>query len=263
MKRPRRRLPAARRPGFALLLGSLLLPALHVPAPARADKAPPEALHAGAWALEFEIDPSYSYGVGFYGSATLSAMRFSSERSAWRFGASFDFRESKADGATTRYAYPYYTGQSDTLDASGSLEGHDEFHSYALFLHFVRAHPVAGNLVVTVEAGPSLRYTESDGSDQNLYPYNPAPVISRYSSVSVTRGAALDADVGVQWLFSRRLALGARLGAFGVYRWGERSNSHESYPIDGSGYYKDTDRADTKGVEISTSRATLFLTAFL
>jgi hypothetical protein len=261
MTRSRRTLPTLRRPGYALLLGAFLLPALPFPARALADEAPPEALHRGAWALEFEIDPSYSYGVAFYGSATLSAMRFSSERSAWRFGVSFDFRETKDDGETSRFAYPYYT-QSDTLDASGSLESHDESHSYALFFHFVRAHPVAGNLVMTVEAGPSLRYSESDFSYENLYPYAP-PIMSRYAGSSVTRGAALDANVGVQWLFSKRLALGARIGAFGVYRWGERSVEDEDYRIDGSEYYKRVSRADTKLVEISTTRATLFLTAFL
>jgi hypothetical protein len=216
-------------------------------------------LRAGAWALEFELDPEYSYALGFSGAATISAKRMWTERTGLRFGATLGYVEEDSDGESVSF-------ESTPTNPSGvglrapSGEGR-ESHSYALFAHLRRHHPVRERLSIHWELGPSFRYQEYESWYENHYSYGPSYSYSR--EMSTRRGVFLDARIGFEWLFARRLALGASYGAYGGYQWGSGTYTREARTDDGLYSYSDQDFQSLRRADFSTSRATVSFTAYL
>ncbi len=257
--------PSPKRPSLSraiaatlAILGSMLLPLA-----AEAEDAADSPLRPGAWAAEFELDPSYRYDFGFSSGVTLSAKRHHSAQSALRFGVSVGFNESKDEGETSYERYNIYDNPSFRSNR-GTTERHGENHAYALFLHLQRYHSVKDAMSIFWELGPSLRYNESDYTTEYIYPFQAyGPVeINRDSYSVVLRSAALDLSLGFEWFFKRRLSLGARVGAWGGYSWGAVSSSYETYTMDNSYYRVSQDRIDRKNVTFQTSPATVMFSAY-
>ncbi|HEU4725621.1 MAG TPA: hypothetical protein VFU59_10050, partial [Candidatus Eisenbacteria bacterium] len=92
-----------------------------IPDVARAEEAEDSPLRAGAWAAEFELDPTFQYGIGYTGSATLAVKRHSSPSRAFRFGLNIGFNEDRQDGSDLQQIYnppsfPYPTSTEVNLD---------------------------------------------------------------------------------------------------------------------------------------------------
>lgn len=237
----------------------LLLVAAADPTGSRAEEPAESPLRAGAWALEFEIDPDYSYGLGFSGAATISAKRMWTERTGLRFGATLGYVEEDSDGESVSFestpTNPIGVGFS-----APSGEGR-ESHSYALFAHLRRHHPVRERLSIHWELGPTFRYQQYESWYENHYFYGPSYSYSR--EMSTRRGVFLDARIGFEWLFARRLALGAAYGAYGGYQWGSATYTREARTDDGLYSYSDQDFKSLRRADFSTSRATVSFTAYL
>jgi len=239
-----------------------ILVCLTIPAPRAGAADAAEGPHkAGAWALEFEIDPTYSSGIGYVASAAISVKRHSSERRAWRLGMAVTFSETEFDGESSQYRYSVYYNPLISNE-QGSTDSHNEDHVYRLFLHAVRHYPVREQVAVFLEVGPSLRYDEVRRSQQSLYPYGLGETYAAQYA-ETRRGATLDANVGFEWFFSKRLSLGGRYGAYAGYQWGTRSSGLEIVRTDGSYYSRSTERGRVRRVDVSTTRATILLTAYL
>jgi hypothetical protein len=219
----------------------------------------PHPLRAGAWAAEFEIDPTYQYSIGYVGSATISVRRHSSERNAWRIGARFGFTEDRGEGEVSRTVFQ--TGYLPD-DASEDTDRHTQSQEYALFLHWMKFHPVQDRLSSFAELGPSFRYGESESYGEYVSPGTPSSYFDTYDYSAVLRTVALDANLGFEWFFSKRLSLGARFGALAAYRWGMSSESVIHLRTDGSYFYRRVARADSNGAEFRTSRALISFAAY-
>jgi len=256
MIRNRRLDPLTFLPLCVVALAWLAVPA----APARAEGSAESPLRTGAWAVVFEIDPSYSYSFGYAGSATLSVKRHWSEGRAYLAGLSVGFAESETDGTRRfdSFGAGYYP---DPYSEAGPVDAHGETHEYRLFLHAMRYRPVRERLSVFVDAGPSVRYYEYKSSYERSYPYSGQGY--RSNTTETRRGVGLDGNIGFEWFFSKRLALGARYGAFAQYEWGRRTASDENFASDGAWYQRSAERGDVKRVQVGTSRATVLFTAYL
>ncbi|MEK7347656.1 MAG: hypothetical protein AABZ94_02170 [Candidatus Eisenbacteria bacterium] len=257
--------PSPKRPSFPRTLAATLavLGSALLPLAAQAEDAADSPLRSGAWAAEFELDPSYRYDFGFTSGVTISAKRHHSARSALRFGASIAFNESEDKGEASYERYYYYSNPTFS-SKRGTTERHSENHGYTLFLHLQRYHSVRDAMSIFWELGPSLRYNESDYSSEYIYPFDFfAPgEINRDSRSLVARSAALDLGLGFEWFFNRRLSLGARGGAWWGYSWGTESSSYETYTTDNSYYRVGRDRNDLKRVTFQTSPATVTFSAY-
>lgn len=243
-----------------------LMASVFLPADARAEEDDADSpLRPGAWAVEFEVDPSYRYDFGFSSGVTISAKRHRSARSALRFGASVGFYEAKAEGESS-YERFSVTSNPNFRSNQGDAESIDENHTYALFLHLQRYHPVVDDLSIFWEVGPSLRYNEWKRSSDRIYPYysslGPTTETTRDTRAVVLRSAALDLSVGFEWFLKRRLSLGARTGVWAGYSWGTESDSYESTTSDNSYYSVGRERSNLERVSLQTSPATVTLSAY-
>ena len=251
---------------FAAAMAVWTIPLLGaaVPRPALAEEASESALRPGAWAAEFELDPSYRYALGISSGATISAKRHHSARSALRFGVGVGFDESRADEDDSYERFSIYSFPN-AHSAAGNGESHDEYQSYAVFLHFLRYHPVRAAVVIFWELGPSFHYAESSSHEETLYPslYTPDP--SEWYTAdrqSVRRLVALDLNLGFEWFFNRRLSLGARTGAWGGYGWGTDTIRRESVTSDNSYYYLEHQRSEKEAASLHVSPATVLFSAY-
>jgi hypothetical protein len=230
---------------------------LTLPVAAFAEEDPDSPLRAGAWAAEFEVNPLFDFGSG---SATLALKHHSSPGHALRLGVNASFRESKGDGTgeDVRFDPPYYpvtTAQTTTTSQ------HDEVHTYIAFLHVVREWPVRDRVALFVESGPSFRFLETTQNRDDFYTGTPA-YHSTYDTDFVQRAIAVDLNLGFEWLFSKRLSLGARYGAFADYSWGSQVSIYLEDASDGSYYRLERERTKPKGVDVNTKRATVTLAAY-
>jgi len=248
----------------ALVVALTLLATAILPLAARAEEDADSPLRPGAWAAEFELDPSYRYDFGFSSGATISVKRHQSARSALRFGVSAAFNESKDEGERSYERYSIYSYPAFRSN-QGTIERHDEYHAYALFLHLQRTQPVREAISIFWELGPSVRYVGRENVDDYIYPFdiysNPAETYHDERSY-VRRSVALDLHVGFEWFFNRRLSLGARVGAWGGYSWGTESSATETFTSDNSSYRLRRTRSDLKGASVQTSPATVTLSAY-
>lgn len=248
---------------LALVIALAALAASLLPVAVGAEEAADSPLRAGAWAAEFELDPSYRYDFGIASGITISLKRHHSARSALRLGASVGFNESKGDGEKSFERYSIYSNPNFRTN-QGTTEDHGESHSYALFLHLQRHHSVREALSIFWEMGPSLRYSELDISNEYIFPYLIYGPGENYrdSRSYVRRSVSVDLNLGFEWFFNRRLSLGARVGAWGGYGWGTETSNSETFTTDNSYYAISHDRRETADVSIQTSPATVTLSAY-
>lgn len=243
---------------FSALLLLLVLAGLG-PDPAAAEESAPSPLKAGAWAIEFELDPEYQYVFGLGGAATLAAKRMWTDRTGLRFGASIGYSEEESEGESNRFIVnPSYPGGIGGRFPEG---GGRETHDYAIFAHLRRHHPVRERVSIHWEVGPSFRYLEYDAWNEDVYFYGPE--YSSYRETTTRRGVYLDARIGFEWNFAGRLALGASYGAYGGYQWG-KGTYYRTYRRE-DGLYSSTDQnfRELRRADFSTSRATVSFTAYL
>lgn len=264
MPRPSRKRTPQPRALLVALIALAALAAAVLPTAGRAEESAESPLRAGAWAAEFEIDPSYRYEFGFSSGVTISLKRHHSARSALRFGASVGYGESKSEGESSFERY-YVFSNPNYRAGQGVNENHSESHAYGLFLHLQRHHPMREALSIFWEVGPSVRYSEWKSSTENIYPYSfeygPGEIYQDSRS-SVRRSVSLDLSLGFEWFFNRRLSLGARFGGWGGYTWGEETSTFETFTTDDSYYRLSRDRDDLEGVSVQTSPATVTLSAY-
>ncbi|MEK7317261.1 MAG: hypothetical protein AAB011_13860 [Candidatus Eisenbacteria bacterium] len=242
-----------------------LMASVFLPAVARTEEDDADSPHRpGAWAAEFEVDPSYRYDLGFSSGVTISAKRHRSARSALRFGASISFYESKSEGESSIERFSV-TSNPNLRSTQGARESIEESHGYSLFLHYQRYHPVVDDLSIFWEVGPSLRYSEYESSDDRLYPYydptGPTETF-RHSRSVVLRTAALDWSIGFELFLKRRLSLGARAGVWAGYSWGAEYDSDEFFTSDNSYYSAYRNWSDLNRVSVQTGPATVTLSAY-
>ena len=231
-----------------------------LPGAALADDAERSPLRAGAWAVQFEVDPTYRYDLGVSSGASLSMKRHRSERTAYRMGVGARFANSEGD---EDLRYRRESIDPPSFDQSGSGRDVYESHSYNAFAYWVRHYSVRDAVSLFWEAGPSFRFSEYREESSSLYPsyYGPGEQ-DFYTRSGVRRGVTLDANVGFEWFFNRRLSLGARYGVYGGYGWGRQNSTRESYALDGSSY--ELSRSDERihDVSFQTSAATVSLAAY-
>jgi hypothetical protein len=219
--------------------------------PALAEEDWTSPLRPGAWAAEFGLDV-----LGFSDAAEISVKRYSSERTAIRAGVSFYFHEAAEDIVYESIEPGGSLG--DTLVLSRGSNNDYETHEYSLFLHIMRHVKPSERVSMFIECGPSFRYGSSVRTTDSGFP----PAQDRSGSFSIDRVVALDANLGFEWFFTRRLALGARLGAWGGYSWGVRNVSYESGQAGDPFHRLDRSRTDSQGVHLQSSRATVSFSAY-
>lgn len=243
---------------FAALLLLLALAGLR-PEHAAAEESAPSPLKAGAWAIEFELDPEYQYGLGLGGAATVSAKRMWTDRTGLRFGASIGYSEEEYEGDRVDFVVnPSYPGG---IGGRYPDEGGREAHDYAIFAHLRRHHPVRERVSIYWEVGPSFRYQEYDSWSEDVWFYGPE--FASYREMATRRGVYLDARIGFEWNFSGRLALGASYGAYGGYQWGKGSYSRAYRTDDGLYSSSSQDFREMRRADFSTSRVSVSFTAYL
>lgn len=245
---------------FALALSLIVSSGGAAPASARAEGSTESPPKAGTWAAEFEIDPTFRYNIGYYGSATLAVKRHSSPNQALRLGVNFGFSEDERDGSQGSYVYDPIN-YPVPLDGVGTVTRHSESHTYAPFLHLIREWPVRDQVAMFGELGPSFRYSESNNHDEAIFGYSsPSRYTSEYEQVE--RAVAVDVALGFEWFFASRLSLGARYGGFCSYSWGSRSSTNMTMDLNGPAFSRSIEYLKTKGVEFGTNRATITLAAY-
>lgn len=244
----------------ALAAASLVLLIAEVdPRAAAAEEAGESPLRAGAWALEFELDPEYSYGLGYGASVTLAAKRMWTDRTGLRFGASIGYSEEKSEGDRVTFVVnPSFPGG---LGGRFPEETVRELHEYTIFAHLRRHHPVRERLSIHWEVGPSFRFQEYEARSETVYIFGPE--YASYRELTTRRGVFLDARIGFEWLFSQRLALGASYGAYGGYQWGSGTYSREYRTEDGRYSTSEQSSKELRRADFSTSRAVVSFTAYL
>lgn len=245
---------------YPLFLALVILSAGSASRVARAEDAADSPLKEGAWAVEFAINPTFDYGFGFTGSATLAAKRHYSPGRALRFGVNAGFNEDESDGTQGHASfYPPYDPFPEVVE--GTVSRHSESHAYSAFLHYIRECPVRDHVAIFGELGPSLRFAQSDSHSEYISGYS-TPSLGTYDDHSVTRSVALDVNLGFEWFFTNRLSFGARYGAFVAYQWGSRSSGGSDVALDGTRFSRTEENLDTKGADAGTNRATVTLAAY-
>ncbi|HEU4724588.1 MAG TPA: hypothetical protein VFU59_04725, partial [Candidatus Eisenbacteria bacterium] len=179
---------------------------------------------------------------------------------AFRFGLNVGFNEDKQDGVEGQAILdpPYYP--TPTMNES-DIDGHQEAHTYAVFVHLIHEFPVRDRVAIFGEIGPAFRYSRSKYLSEYVYGYS-SPVFVWSDERRIERTAAMDLALGFEWFVSKRISLGARYGAFAGYKWGGLNYDRGSNRVDGTGYQREYDNRDTKGVVSGTSRATVTLAAY-
>lgn len=242
---------------LAPVLAALTLGLL--PAPCGAAEGDEAPLRAGAWALEFEIDPDLSYGFTYSAGATLAVKRHCSPGSAIRFGVAAGFVDEEGDGRRAEIHEPPIGG--GLIFASVPTERHLESHNYAAFVHLVRERKVSGEIGTFLEAGPSFQYQELNQA--SLWAYGlPSTAYSYQQDAWIQRSVALDAKLGFEWFFSKRLSLGARYGLTAAYTWGAKGSTYDNYDVAGTFRNFSSDQIETHGTRVNTLRATLALATY-
>ncbi len=222
------------------------------PSAAAADDDWKSPLRAGAWAAEFRIERDFDYGFGAATTAIISMKRCSSDRTAFRWSIGFDVGESKEEGTGED------SGGTGPVDR-GSVDRHREESGVTTGVQWMRYQPVDGRLSVFAALGPGFRYTRSSYRElmdrTNRY--------SLYESIRLTRSVGLYGTLGFEWFFSRRLSLGAGVGASGEYVWG-RSGFTERYVDFVSPFYNSIYQRNFRVEEarFRSSGSSLMLTAY-
>ena len=209
------------------------------------------SLRSGAWALEFDVQPSLS---GYYGAAGVAAKRHLTTRSALRFG--FLVAINHSDGEGTRHvdmAFPY-----DTTLTTTRIENDSDRRDVSLFLHFVRYLGVGDRFGIFLEAGPTVRWKSEEYGSVDTY----QGATYRYAGDRDSWNYGLDTDVGFEWLFSRRLSLAGRYGISALLTDTDYTDAYDFYnPNDGYWDHR-LDIVHSDGFNVQTTPAVISLTAY-
>jgi len=241
--------------------GRTILPALagaliaFLPALAHAEGTFESPLRPGVWALQFEIDPDYSYGVGYTGSTTLWAKRHLSKRDALRLGVGWLHKEVDEDGDA--WATGLYSASNPAvLDAGSDGDG------YTVDLQWVHHWPVGDRFAALLGAGPGFTYYHREYWDQETYPASNYRYT--YGRSTTTRGVGLHAILGFEWFFASRLSLAGHAGGNAAYEWGD-DQTHFGRVADLNPYYSygEANRVDIRGVQFDSRRVVLMLSLYL
>jgi hypothetical protein len=216
---------------------------------ARGPDAAGAPLRPGVWAIQFEIDPGVTSGIGFSGGAALSGKRHVSERSALRLSVGFDYEEGQSDQeGSYGSSGPYETGHLATREG------------YFASLQWIRHFRTGDRTTVFLGAWPGLRYAHRDYDNDATR----AASVWTYESNVTSRGAELDASLGFVWYSAKPVSLGAQYGAFLLYAWEDGGSRDEivdtAVPAES---YLTTSHWDVDGFRVSTRRAVLLLSVYL
>jgi hypothetical protein len=237
-----------RHPRLLLVVSAATLLALGTQR-AVADDAAGTPLRPGVWAIQFEIDPDLTSGIGFSGGAALSGKRHFSDRSALRLSVGFSYEEGESDQeGNYGSSGPYWQDRLTTRE------------SYFASLQWIRHFRTSDRTTVFLGAGPGFRYAHRDVDDTSTR----STSTWAYEASTTSRGATLDASLGFEWYFAKRVSLGAQSGAFLAYEWEDGSSRDEAvYTAVPSDSYLSTSHWEVDGFRVSTRRAVLMLSVYL
>lgn len=230
----------------ALVLSILpgILPALLVPC---VSAAATNSLERGAWAAEFQIQPSiFSYPSTGFG---IAAKRHFSDRGAVRFGMMVGISTYDVEGVERldRF-FPY-----DSVFSTGGLEGITERRDVSGFIHLARYVGVGSTMAFVIEAGPTVRWTSEEYARTRVNP--PPGGVYANADDRDTWLYGLELQGGFEWFFRRRLSLAARYG-FSALRTESRATSQYDFYNPNDGYWDRRfleERADGFSLQTSTT----------
>lgn len=239
-------------PVSAALLGALLgsSPALAQDA---AGEGPKHSLRAGAWSLEFEVQPRLS---GYYGAAGIAAKHHFTTRSALRSGFLVAINHSDAEGIRNiDTAFPY-----DTTLATANVQNYSDRRDVSLFLHFVRFLGVGDRFGMFLEAGPTARWISEEYGYVDAYPAVPGTY--RRAAERDSWNYGLDMAAGFEWFFTRRLSLAGRYGISALLTDTDQTDAYEFYDPNDGYYDRRLDVTHADGSNVQTTPAVISLTAY-
>ena len=212
------------------------------------------SLERGAWALEFQVQPSFlGYSSTGFG---IAAKHHLADRTAVRLGLTAAINSSDIEGTrrVDRF-FPY-----DSINVTTDLNGLSDWRDISLFLHLARYVGIGSRMAFTLEAGPMARWTSEEYGSTETYP-DPRGVYSTANDRNVWN-YGIDAQAGMEWFFRRRLSLAARYGLSASRFESRETHRYDFYnPNDG---YSDRrfDEIHVDGFNIQTSSTALSLIAY-
>lgn len=177
----------------------LLAAALAFPAASRSEERMPEpALHAGAWALQFQIDDNFTLSP--FQGAILSVKRHHSDRSAFRVALGLSLATEDIDATLAE------------MDTVTSSEARDESSQYVrLDVQYLRYTDPGSPVKLLFGFGPLFTFSNGD-----------AEVTRETGSVkteSTAWMAGVSGLVGAEWFATDTISLHAEYGIEMTYRW--------------------------------------------
>ena len=221
--------------------------------PASASAEPDHSLEPGAWALEFQVRPTFlrggDSGVG------ISVKRHTSDRGALRLGF-FAFTETD-DGSQSVSEERFFL--PDSLVAN-ELQGDlsRKYRNFSLFAHFVRYVGVGDRIAAFFEAGPVVQRTVSTRSETRYYDTEAALTYTEDAREWRYGG---EAQAAFEWFFRTRFSVGIRYGVWAVRT--ERTQARiDMIRLDTGEWQRRSIENDSEGFSIGTTSATLSVMAY-
>lgn len=210
-------------------------------------------LRAGAWALEFQVQPSlYSYPS----SAGLAIKRHLSARSAIRLGTLVGITHSDTDGTSkVDRAFPY-----DTVLTTAKVEDDYDRRDVTLFLHWLRFLGVSDRFGMFLEVGPTVRWASEEYARVDAFP-SPMGTYS-HTGDSDSWSYGLEMAAGFEWFFARRLGLSGRYGVSALLVDKDRTDAFDFYNPNDGAWDRRLDVTHSKGSVTQTTPAVISLTAY-
>lgn len=228
----------------------MILPLVALLATAGAASAEP---WAGAWALEFQVRPTFlgysDPGVG------IAAKHHFTDRTAVRTGFTVSSGSSDIDGSERGSRISPLDSLGYLISSTESVEN----RNISMFAHVVRNLGVGNRIAAFVEAGPVARRTVTGNTrvdTQTLtIPYTQTTYVNNRSW---DYGA--EAQGGFEWFVRSRLSVAAR---YGVWAMWTRAESHQEYTVGNANSFEIRSRETTRhGFNIGTSAATFSVVAY-
>jgi len=193
----------------------------------------------GKFALQFQIADNFQLS-SFQGTTFSGKYNFSS-RDAVRLGLSINFGDSEGDETISR---------SDTNLVS---TGREEFNNFNIILktQYIYSMSITNNIGFFVGGGPFISYTTS--SSETKYNNNLVETTRTYTSDIF--GIGLDLINGVEWMFSKNMALSAEYGLKFAYTSNEEKRVSNST-------YETTDESKRKVFLITGNHINFGITVY-
>ena len=211
------------------------------------------SLHKGAWGLEFQVQPSI---FGSSGTAGIAMRKLYSNRSAVRLGFMASVGSSDIDGSDqVDRAFPW-----DTVQVASSVVNYSDHREASAFLHLMKYLEFGTRFGMTLEAGPTVRWTSDEYGRTEVYPAPRGTYINADDSDIWYYGGEVMA--GFEWFFRSRLSLSGRYGITAL-----RNEGHQTFrfdftnPNDGAWDRRYSDRR-VDGFVVQTMPAAISLTGY-